>query len=54
THLESVPYAWTDHSLLSITVHLQRNDRGPGNWKANPFLAKVPAFQRRLQEHIQE
>ncbi|KAF1804611.1 hypothetical protein FB192DRAFT_1256008, partial [Mucor lusitanicus] len=54
THLESVPYAWTDHSLLSITVHLQSNDRGPGNWKANPFLAKVPAFQRGLQEHIQD
>ncbi|KAL0144577.1 Endonuclease/exonuclease/phosphatase [Mucor lusitanicus] len=30
THLESVPYAWTDHSLLSITVRLQSNDRGPG------------------------
>ncbi|KAI8646509.1 hypothetical protein BD408DRAFT_399619 [Parasitella parasitica] len=37
TNLEPVPYAWTDHSLLSVTVNIQGNGRGPGNWKANPF-----------------
>ncbi|CEP19709.1 hypothetical protein [Parasitella parasitica] len=49
----TVPYKWTDHSLLSIHFCIQGGSRGPGNWKANPFLAKVPAFRRGIHAHIQ-
>ncbi|KAL9542841.1 hypothetical protein MBANPS3_008403 [Mucor bainieri] len=32
---------WTDHELLGFYFQFQdMNDRGPGTWEANPFLAR--------------
>ncbi|KAK4515206.1 uncharacterized protein ATC70_002816 [Mucor velutinosus] len=38
---------WTDHELLGFSFQYQDiNGRGPGSWKANPFLARNQQFRK--------
>jgi len=40
---------WTDHELLGFSFKYQdTNGRGPGSWKANPYLARNPQFRKEL------
>lgn len=44
---------WTDHAMLSINFQFTaRASRGPGAWKANPFLAKKKEFRSALAVHL--
>lgn len=46
---------WTDHALLGLTFQYQASTgRGPGSWKANPFLAKNKQFRIALAKHLEE
>ncbi|CEP13066.1 hypothetical protein, partial, partial [Parasitella parasitica] len=48
-----VNHHWTDHNLLGISF--QYDDptrRGPGAWKANPFLANSKTFRSALAQHL--
>ncbi|KAI8380078.1 Endonuclease/exonuclease/phosphatase, partial [Blakeslea trispora] len=49
---EFVNYAWTDHNLLSVSFRTSTASRGPGAWKANPMLAKIPTFRSSLIDHL--
>lgn len=45
---------WTDHALLTVTFQFTSNtQRGPGAWKANPFLARLPEFRSALIQHLE-
>ncbi|KAI8382932.1 Endonuclease/exonuclease/phosphatase [Blakeslea trispora] len=44
---------WTDHDLLSVTFRPALQTTGPGLWKADPFLAKIPSFREGLTSHIE-
>jgi endonuclease/exonuclease/phosphatase family metal-dependent hydrolase len=44
---------WTDHALLSISFqYTDQNSRGPGAWKANPFLAARRDYRSALAAHL--
>ncbi|CEP08993.1 hypothetical protein, partial, partial [Parasitella parasitica] len=45
---------WTDHNLLGVTfLYDDPNVRGPGSWKANPFLARSQQFRSALAKHLE-
>jgi hypothetical protein len=45
--------AWTDHSFLSFSFSYQSDcSKGPGAWKANPFLARNKQFRSALSLHL--
>ncbi|RCI04406.1 hypothetical protein CU098_012712 [Rhizopus stolonifer] len=42
---------WTDHAMLSVTFNLTvESTKGPGAWKADPFLARRKKFRQQLAE----
>ncbi|KAG1123853.1 hypothetical protein G6F42_010167 [Rhizopus arrhizus] len=44
---------WTDHALLGISFqYTDQHGRGPGAWKANPFLARRPEYRSALAAHL--
>lgn len=44
---------WTDHELLGFSFQFHDvNGRGPGAWKANPFLARSKTFRKALAEFL--
>ena len=44
---------WTDHELLGFSFQYQDSTgRGPGIWKANPFLARSKDFRKALAEFL--
>ncbi|KAK4510370.1 Vacuolar protein sorting-associated protein 70 [Mucor velutinosus] len=44
---------WTDHELLGFSYQFQdSNGRGPGVWKANPYLARNKDFRKALAEFL--
>ncbi|KAK4522012.1 uncharacterized protein ATC70_004551 [Mucor velutinosus] len=46
---------WTDHELLGFSFQYQDiNGRGPGSWKANPFLVRNQQFRKALAEFLHE
>ena len=57
-----LPLDWTDHRLLSLTLHLPlplsssspATSIGQGLWKAHPRLAKDKDFLRKLAFHLQQ
>ncbi|KAI8082518.1 uncharacterized protein B0P05DRAFT_468306, partial [Gilbertella persicaria] len=44
---------WTDHDLLSITLRPPLETAGPGLWKADPSLARIPSFRDGLTKYIE-
>ncbi|EIE78403.1 hypothetical protein RO3G_03107 [Rhizopus delemar RA 99-880] len=50
--LQKLDASWTDHSLLSTTCCIGTDATGPGLWRANPILARQPAYQQLLQEKL--
>ncbi|KAK4518737.1 uncharacterized protein ATC70_008959 [Mucor velutinosus] len=53
TNQQYLSPAWTDHELLGFSFRYQdANGRGPGNWKANPFLACNKTFRKALAEFL--
>ncbi|KAK4519269.1 uncharacterized protein ATC70_009501 [Mucor velutinosus] len=52
-HQQYLSPEWTDHELLGFTFKYQDNNgRGPGSWKANPFLARNRQFRKALAEFL--
>ncbi|KAG1468931.1 hypothetical protein G6F56_003553 [Rhizopus delemar] len=49
---EFINSVWTDHSLLSVDIHLIQNDKGKGAWKANPHLSRLQPYRDQLVEHL--
>lgn len=46
---------WTNHDLLGLSFqYLDTNGRGPGTWKANPFLACNKAFRKALAKFLKD
>ncbi|CEP09911.1 hypothetical protein, partial, partial [Parasitella parasitica] len=46
--------SWTDHAMLGISFQFQNIERrGPGAWKANPFLARRKDYRSALAGHLQ-
>ncbi|KAG1275601.1 hypothetical protein G6F66_012744 [Rhizopus arrhizus] len=45
---------WTDHALLSINFTVGTSSTGKGLWRANPNLAKNPAYIRKLNKQIEQ
>ncbi|OAD07855.1 hypothetical protein MUCCIDRAFT_158111 [Mucor lusitanicus CBS 277.49] len=44
---------WTDHELLGFSYQFQdSNGRGPGVWKANPYLARSKDFRKALADFL--
>ncbi|KAG0930594.1 hypothetical protein G6F32_011943 [Rhizopus arrhizus] len=52
SNLQKLDASWTDHSLLSTTCCIGTATTGPGLWRANPILARQPAYQQLLQEKL--
>ncbi|KAG1037559.1 hypothetical protein G6F43_012832 [Rhizopus delemar] len=53
-NLHKLNASWTDHSMLSVTCCVGTAPSGPGLWRGNPILARKPAFQQYLQQHLTE
>ncbi|KAL7320148.1 hypothetical protein PS15m_000066 [Mucor circinelloides] len=44
---------WTDHEFLGFSFKFHdSNGRGPGSWKANPYLARNRQFRQALAEFL--
>jgi hypothetical protein len=43
---------WTDHALLTKTYTTGMTNCGKGIWRANPHLAKNPAYRTKLEDEI--
>ncbi|KAG0807321.1 hypothetical protein G6F20_010457 [Rhizopus arrhizus] len=52
SNLHKLNASWTDHSLLSVTCCLGPSPSGPGLWRGNPLLARKPAYQHYLRQHL--
>ena len=39
---------WTDHAMLAVTYVFENPSCGKGLWRANPLLARQPAFRQQL------
>lgn len=45
---------WTDHTLLEISFQFEDVlGKGPGVFKANPFLAQRKTFRQALANHLE-
>ncbi|KAG1370798.1 hypothetical protein G6F61_011727 [Rhizopus arrhizus] len=53
-NVEYMNKEWTDHALLSINFTVGTSSTGKGLWRANPNLAKNPAYIRKLNEQIEQ
>ncbi|KAG1136856.1 hypothetical protein G6F38_011741 [Rhizopus arrhizus] len=40
--------------MLSVTISFQLFDKGPGAWKANPYLARSKRFQEIFNDHLEK
>ncbi|KAG0931705.1 hypothetical protein G6F32_011601 [Rhizopus arrhizus] len=54
TTYSTIDYIFTDHSLLSVTCYLGPSPSGPGLWRGNPLLARKPAYQQYLRQHLDD
>ncbi|KAG0868322.1 hypothetical protein G6F15_012199 [Rhizopus arrhizus] len=54
SNLHKLDVSWTDHSLLSVTCCLGPSPSGPGLWRGNPLLARKPAYQQYLRQHLDD
>ncbi|KAG1062722.1 hypothetical protein G6F41_011326 [Rhizopus arrhizus] len=53
-NVEYMNKEWTDHALLSINFTVGTSSTGKGLWRANPNLAKNPAYIRKLNKQIEQ
>ncbi|KAG1040676.1 hypothetical protein G6F43_012242 [Rhizopus delemar] len=53
-NVEYMNKEWTDHALLSTNFTVGISSAGKGLWRANPNLAKNPAYIRKLNEQIDQ
>ncbi|EIE78298.1 hypothetical protein RO3G_03002 [Rhizopus delemar RA 99-880] len=53
SNIHKLDASWSDHSLLSITCCIGSSPSGPGLWRGNPLLARNPAYQQYLRQHLE-
>lgn len=46
------PHPLSDHSILSLTVGVSPQERGPGYWRFNNLLLEDPDFVTKMNEYI--
>ncbi|KAG1517152.1 hypothetical protein G6F46_005989 [Rhizopus delemar] len=54
SNIHKLDASWSDHSLLSITCCIGSSPSGPGLWRGNPLLARNPAYQQYLRQHLED
>ncbi|KAG1058193.1 hypothetical protein G6F43_000017 [Rhizopus delemar] len=54
SNIHKLNVSWSYHSLLSITCCIGSSPSGPGLWRGNPFLARNPAYQQYLRQHLED
>ncbi|KAG0806282.1 hypothetical protein G6F17_011128 [Rhizopus arrhizus] len=54
SNIHKLDASWSYRSLLSITCCIGSSPSGPGLWRENPLLARNPAYQQYLRQHLED